>query len=243
MEMYSAIHILFIFSLIFISSLIGIKLKKSDKILKNSLILLFALEIFRVVFLLITHRFSLYSSLSLQLCFTYAFIGIIYLITKKKFILDYLGPFGILFALFAIVLTNSHNFFAFKVIDCYLYHSVLLFIGVYITKNYKPAFSYKGILIFWIQILFAFLANLIIKHGANYIFLNTFLYPNHHLIYRVNINAFNMPVIDGISVNDILIGMIHSIGYIKYGLILIAFVTLFLIFWLRIFSKKKILRK
>ncbi len=238
MAMYSFRHLFIIFTFIIIPILWAFKLKKNDKILKTSLIILFALEIFRVIYLITTNNFRLNSDLSFQLCFTYSFIGIIYIITKKEFILDYLGPFGILFSLAAITLTDPNPFLSFTVLDCYIYHSVLLFNGVYITKHYKPKFSYKGIIIFWIQILFAYLANIIIKHGSNYVFLNTFLSPSHNLNYEANIKAFNIPFINGISVNDILISLIHNIGYFYYDALLILIVTVFITVWLHIFSKR-----
>lgn len=238
MALYSFRHLFIIFVLIIIPCLWAFNLKKSNKILKKSLIALFILEIFRIIYLIFTGDFKLNSDLSFQLCFTYAFIGIIYLFIKKEFILDYLGPFGILFSLAAITLTDPNPFLSFTVIDCYIYHALLLFIGVYITKNYKQNFSYKGIIIFWIQILFAYIANTIIKHGSNYIFLNTFLNPSHKLNYTANIEAFNIPFINGISVNDILIALVHNIGYFYYDLLLVLIITVAITIWIHIFSNK-----
>lgn len=236
--MYSLGHILIISSLILISTFIAIIFKKNDKVLNFSLLFLFLLEMFRVIFLVSVGNFRLNSSLSFQLCFTYAFIGLIYLFSKKKYFLDYLGPFGILFAIFAIVLTDPTKLFSFNVIDCYVYHSVLLYIGVYITKNYSPVFTFKSIGIFWVQIILAFLANVIVKNGANYVFLNSLLKPSYRLKYCINIEAFNIPFFNGLSVNDILIGLVHRIGFFYYDLVLILIVTIFLTVWLRIFSKK-----
>jgi len=239
MAMYSFRHLLIIFTVFIIPLLWAVTLKKNNKILNISIITLFILEIFRIIYLIITGEFKLNSDLSFQLCFTYSFIGIIYLITKKEFILDYLGPFGILFSLAAIILTDPNPFLSFTVIDCYLYHGLLLFIGVYITKHYKPKFSYKSIIIFWFQIILAYLANNIIKHGSNYVFLNTFLNPSHNLNYTANIEAFNIPFLSGTSINDILISLIHNIGYFYYNLFLIIFVTIGITIWLYIFSNKK----
>lgn len=238
MAMYSFRHLFIIFACFIIPFLWALKLKKNNKILSSSIILLFALEMFRVIYLIITGNFRLNSDLSFQLCFTYSFIGLIYLFTKKEFILDYLGPFGILFSLAAIIFTDPNPFLSFTVIDCYLYHSLLLFIGVYITKHYKPSFSYKGIIIFWFQIIIAYIANMIIRHGSNYVFLNTFLNPSHKLNYTANIEAFNIPFINGTSVNDILISLIHNIGYFHYSLFLIIVVTIWITIWLYIFSNK-----
>ncbi len=238
MAMYSYRHLLIIFTFFIIPFLWAFTLKKSDKILKGSIITLFILEMFRIFYLIITGDFKLNSDLSFQLCFTYSFIGLIYLITKKEFILDYLGPFGILFSLAAIIFTDPNPFLSFTVIDCYLYHSLLLFIGIYITKNYKPKFSYKGIIIFWIQIIIAYLANSIIKHGSNYVFLNTFLNPSHKSYYTTNIEVFNIPFLNGTSINDILIYLIHNIGYFYYTLLLIIIITNGITIWLHIFSKR-----
>lgn len=239
MAMYSFRHLLIIFTIFIIPFLWAFTLKKNNKILNISIILLFILEIFRIIYLIITGDFRINSDLSFQLCFTYSFIGIIYLITKKEFILDYLGPFGILFSLAAIIFTDPNPFLSFTVIDCYLYHALLLFIGVYITKNYKQKFSYKGIIIFWFQIILAYLANSIIKHGSNYVFLNTFLNPSHNLNYTANIEAFNIPFLNGTSVNDVLIATIHHIGYFYYNLLLIIIITTIITVWLYIFSDKK----
>lgn len=235
--MYSFRHLLIIFTFFIIPILWAFNLKKSNKILKGGLIMLFFLEMFRVVYLIITGDFKLNSDLSFQLCFSYSFIGLIYLVAKKKFILDYLGPFGILFGLAAIFLTDPNPFLSFTVIDCYLYHSILLFIGVYIIKHYRPKFSYKGIIIFWFQILLAFIANSIIKHGSNYVFLNTFLNPSHKMSYTANIEAFNIPFFNGLSINDILMFLIYNVGNFYYNLLLIAIITIFITIWLYIFSK------
>lgn len=239
MAMYSFRHLLIIFTVFIIPLLWAITLKKNNKILNISIITLFILEIFRIVYLIITGDFRLNSDLSFQLCFTYSFIGIIYLITKREFILDYLGPFGILFSLAAIIFTDPNPFLSFTVIDCYLYHGLLLFIGVYITKHYKPKFSYKSIIIFWFQIIIAYIANTIIKQGANYVFLNTFLNPSHKLAYTANIEAFNIPFLNGISINDILISLIGNIGHFYYNILLITVITLIITIWLYIFSNKK----
>ena len=238
MAMYSFRHLFIIFVFIILPILWAFNFKKSSRILNGSLFILFVLELFRVIFLFFTNDFHLNEDLSFQLCFTYSFIGIFYLIFKRDFILDYLGPFGILFGLAAIILTDPNPFFSFTVIDCYIYHSLLLFIGVYIVRNFKLAFSFKGVFIFWFQVLIAYIANMVIGHGANYIFLNTFLRPSHSLNYCANIEAFNIPFFNGVCINDILIGLTMNIGYFYYVIFLILCVTVFIVFWLKFFSKK-----
>ena len=57
--------------------------------------------------------------------------------------------------------------------------------------------------------------------------------------YTANIEAFNIPFLSGTSINDILISLIHNIGYFYYNLFLIIFVTIGITIWLYIFSNKK----
>jgi len=238
MAIYSFRHLFIIFTFLIMPILWAFTLKGNNKILHFSIITLFLLEIFRIIFLIITGNFRINSDLSFQLCFTYSFIGIVYLITKKEFILNYLGPFGILFSLAAIIFTDPNPFLSFTVIDCYLYHTFLLFMGTYITKNYKPKFSYKSIIIFWFQIILAYFANTIIKHGSNYVFLNTFLKPSYNLNYTANIEAFNIPFLNGSSINDILIFLIQHLGHFYYNLLLIIIITIIITVWLHVFSNK-----
>jgi len=240
MAIYSFRHLLIIFTFLIIPILWALILKRNNKILNYSLFSLFFLEIFRIVYLIATNNFNLSCDMSFQLCFTYSFIGILYLITKKKCLLTYLGPFGILFSLVAIILTDPNPFLSFVVIDCYIYHSLLLFIGTYITKQFKPNFSYIGIIIFWLQIIIAHTANLIIQKGANYVFLNTFLNPSYNLKYSINIEVFNLPLIGNTSINDILISLLHTTGHFYYNLLLIIIITITITIWLHIFSKKEI---
>ncbi len=235
MALYSFRHLLIIFTFITIPILWATKLKSSKKILTIILLSLLFLELFRNLFIIINHNFHLNKDLPLHLCYLYPFIGLIYLITKKTYLLNYLGPFGILFSLAAILLTNPNPFLTFSTIYSYIYHGVLLLTGIYLTKNYQTKFSIKNIFILLIQIIIAFIANSIIQSKANYIFLNSFLYPN--IKYNINIETFNLPFFN-YSINDILINLINNLGYFYY----ITFFILCIIFisglWLYIFSKK-----
>ena len=120
---------------------------------------------------------------------------------------------------------------------CYFYHFFLLIAGIYITKNYKTKFSFKNIILIFIQIAIAFIVNSIIKNGSNYIFLNTFLDPFHYSDYVNNVAAFNIQVF-GTSINDILILLINNLGIIIYLLLFATKVITFSSLALYFFSKK-----
>lgn len=167
MLIFSINHIILILLLILFPVLIGSKIKKSKNNLSYILLFLLSLEISKLLFLLFTNNFKINNDLPLQLCYLYPFIGLIYLKTKKEFLLNYLGAFGIFFSFFAIIFTNPTNIFDFHILYCYTYHFFLLISGVYITKNFKTKFSFKNILIMFIQIIIAFIVNSIIKNGSN----------------------------------------------------------------------------
>lgn len=137
MTLFSIKHLILIFILILFPILIGNKLKKSKTTLSCILLFLLALEIFKFLFLILTNNYQLNKDLPLQLCYLYPLIGLIYLITKKEFLSNYLGAFGILFGVAAIFFTNPQNL-NFDTIYCYFYHFFLLISGVYITKTIKP---------------------------------------------------------------------------------------------------------
>ena len=237
MKIFSINHLILIFLLILFSVLIGLKIKKNKNNLSYILIFLLSLEISKFLFLVLTNNFKINNDLPLQLCYLYPFIGLIYLKTKKEFLLNYLGAFGIFFSFFAILFTNSTNLYDFRILYCYIYHFFLLISGIYITKNFKTKFSFKNILIMFIQITIAFIANSIIKNGANYIFLNTFLDPFHYTKYVDNVSAFNIKLF-GISINDILIFLINTFGKTIYILLFVLLIISFSSLFLYIFSNK-----
>ena len=236
MATFSINHLILIFLLIIFPILIGSKLRKSKTTLSHILLFLLSLEIFKALFLILTNNYHLNNNLPLQLCYLYPIIGLIYLITKKEFLSNYLGAFGILFSVAAIFFTNPQNL-NFDTIYCYFYHFFLLISGVYITKNYKTKFSFNNIILMFIQIAIAFIANSIIKNGSNYIFLNTFLDPFHYSDYVDNVAAFNIQVF-GTSINDILILLINNLGIIIYLLLFATIVITFSSLALYFFSKK-----
>ena len=237
MKIFSINHLILIFLLILFSVLIGLKIKKNKNNLSYILIFLLSLEISKFLFLVLTNNFKINNDLPLQLCYLYPFIGLIYLKTKKEFLLNYLGAFGIFFSFFAILFTNPTNLYDFRILYCYIYHFFLLISGIYITKNFKTKFSFKNILIMFIQITIAFIANSIIKNGANYIFLNTFLDPFHYTKYVDNVSAFNIKLF-GISINDILIFLINTFGKTIYILLFVLLIISFSSLFLYIFSNK-----
>ena len=236
MTIFSIKHLILIFILILFPILISTKIKKSKITLSFILLFLLSLEIFKFLFLILTNNYQLNKDLPLQLCYLYPLIGLIYLKTKKEFLLNYLGPFGILFGLAAIFFTNPQNL-NFDTIYCYFYHFFLLISGVYITKNYKTHFYFKNILVMFMQIIPAYIANSLIKNGSNYIFLNTFLDPSHYTKYVDNVSAFNIKLF-GISINDILIFLINTFGKTIYILLFILLIISFSSLFLYIFSDK-----
>ena len=236
MTLFSIKHLILIFILILFPILISTKIKKSKTTLSFILLFLLSLEIFKFLFLILTNNYQLNKDLPLQLCYLYPLIGLIYLKTKKEFLLNYLGPFGILFGMAAIFFTNPQNL-NFDTIYCYFYHFFLLISGVYITKNYKIHFYFKNILVMFMQIIPAYIANSLIKNGSNYIFLNTFLDPFHYTKYVDNVSAFNIKLF-GISINDILIFLINTFGKTIYILLFILLIISFSSLFLYIFSDK-----
>ena len=236
MTLFSIKHLILIFILILFPILISTKIKKSKITLSHILLFLLSLEIFKFLFLTLTNNYQLNKDLPLQLCYLYPLIGLVYLKTKKEFLLNYLGPFGILFGVAAIFFTNPQNL-NFDTIYCYFYHFFLLISGVYITKNYKTHFYFKNILIMFMQIIPAYIANSLIKNGSNYIFLNTFLNPFHYTKYVDNVSAFNIKLF-GISINDILIFLINTFGKTIYILLFILLIISFSSLFLYIFSDK-----
>ena len=236
MKIFSINHLILIFLLILFSVLIGLKFQKNKANLTNILLLLFFSEIAKCLFLIITDNFHINNNLPLQLCYLYPIIGIIYLKTKKEFLLNYLGAFGILFAVAAIFFTNP-KILNFNTIYCYLYHFFLLISGTFITKNYKAKFSFKNILLMFIQIIIAFFSNNIIKNGANYIFLNTFLDPMHSSKYIDNVEMFNIKIFSS-SVNELLIFLINNLGIKTYIFLFTIIIISFSSLALYIFSKK-----
>ena len=236
MKIFSLPHILTVLILIILPIIIGLKLKKSKANLTNILLLLLFLEISKFLFLIITNNFHINNDLPLQLCYLYPIIGIIYLKTKKDFLLNYLGAFGIFFSIAAIFFTNP-KILNFDTLYCYLYHFFLLISGIFITKNYKAKFSFKNILLIFAQIIIAFISNNIIKNGANYIFLNTFLDPMHHSKYVDNVEVFNIKIFDS-SVNEFLIFLINNLGIKTYIFLFTIIVISFSSLALYIFSKK-----
>lgn len=236
MTLFSIKHLILIFILILFPILISTKIKKSKITLSFILLFLLSLEIFKFLFLILTNNYQLNKDLPLQLCYLYPLIGLIYLKTKKEFLLNYLGPFGILFGLAAIFFTNPQNL-NFDTIYCCFYHFFLLISGVYITKNYKIHFYFKNILVMFMQIIPAYIANSLIKNGSNYIFLNTFLDPFHYTKYVDNVSAFNIKLF-GISINDILIFLINTFGKTIYILLFILLIISFSSLFLYIFSDK-----
>ncbi len=237
MKIFSINHLILIFLLILFSVLIGLKIKKNKNNLSYILIFLPSLEISKFIFLILINDFKINNDLPLQLCYLYPFIGLTYLKTKKEFLLNYLGAFGIFFSFFAILFTNPTNIFDFRILYCYIYHFFLLILGIYITKNFKTKFSFKNILIMFIQIIIAFIANSIIKNGSNYIFLNTFLDPFKYFNYIDNVAIFYIKF-HNISINDILILLINSLGIFTYIILFTTLIISFSSLWLYIFSKK-----
>lgn len=237
MAIFSIRHLILISLLIVFPILIGGKLKKSKTNLSRILLFLLSLEIFKALFLILTNNYHLNNDLPLQLCYLYPIIGLIYLKTKKEYLLNYLGAFGIFFSIAAIIFTNSVHLFSFNIIYCYFYHFFLLISGVYITKNYKTKFSFNNIISMFIQISIAFITNSIIKNGANYIFLNTFIDPFHYSDYIDNVAAFNIRIF-GTSINDILIFLINNLGMIVYLLLFTIIIITFSSLALYIFRNK-----
>ena len=236
MTILSIKHFILIILLILFPILIGIKLKKSKTTLSCILLLLLSLEILKALFLLFTNNYHLNNDLPLQLCYLYPIIGIIYLKTKKEFLLNYLGAFGILFSIAAIIFTNP-VILNYNTLYCYFYHFFLLITGIYIIKNYKTKFSFQNIILMFIQIFLAYIANSLIKNGSNYIFLNTFLDPFNFTNYVDNVAIFNIQFFET-SVNDILINLINNLGIEIYILLFTLLVISFSSLFLYIFSKK-----
>ena len=90
MNIFSFSHLITILLLIIFPILIGNNLKKSKKTLIYILLFLFTLEFLKFIFLILTNNYQINKDLPLQLCYLYPIIGIIYLKTKKEFLLNYI---------------------------------------------------------------------------------------------------------------------------------------------------------
>ena len=236
MKIFSFSHLIIVLLLVLFPIIISRKIKKSKKNLSNILLFLLFLEICKFIFLILTNNYQINKDLPLQLCYLYPIIGVIYLKTKKDFLLNYLGAFGILFAIAATFFTNP-SVLNFDTLYCYFYHFFLLIAGFYITKNYKANFSFKNIILLFVQIIIVFIANNTIKNGSNYIFLNTFLDPLHYFDYVDNVAIFNIEIFN-FSINKLLIHLINNVGIKLYILLFTIIVISFSSLVLYIFSKK-----
>lgn len=197
--------------------------------------LLLFLEIFRILICL--NDFDISKDLSLQLCFIYPFIGVLYLIFKNKLFKDYLEVFGVFFGGIAIVFADPNYIFSYDVLHLYFYHSLMIAISLNllnekITVSFIPLF---GILL--LQFLFTFICNLIIGCGANYMFLNTFLLPFNKNLYNINIDVLIFKI-NGFCVLDVFYFLINHFGVFYYVIIFIFFYFVFyfmyrLILWIK----------
>lgn len=228
-QFYSIYH----FIIIFIFLILPFFFKKIN--LKFLILLLLFLEFVRVLRCL--NDFDISKDLSLQLCFIYPFIGVLYLIFKNKLFKDYLGVFGIFFGGLAIIFNDPNYIFSYDVLHLYIYHSLMMVISLNIlnekiTASFIPLF---GILL--LQFIFTFICNLVIGFGANYMFLNTFLLPFNKNLYNINIDFLTFKI-NGFCFLDMFYILFDMFGAFYYVLLFIFFYFSFYLMYKLVFRIK-----
>lgn len=228
-QFYSIYH----FIIIFIFLILPFFFKKIN--LKFLILLLLILEFVRVLRCL--NDFDISKDLSLQLCFIYPFIGVLYLIFKNKLFKDYLGVFGIFFGGLAIIFNDPNYIFSYDVLHLYIYHSLMMIISLNIlnekiTASFIPLF---GILL--LQFIFTFICNLVIGFGANYMFLNTFLLPFNKNLYNINIDFLTFKI-NGFCFLDMFYILFDMFGAFYYVLLFIFFYFSFYLMYKLVFRIK-----
>lgn len=228
-QFYSIYH----FIIIFIFLILPFFFKKIN--LKFLILLLLILEFVRVLRCL--NDFDISKDLSLQLCFIYPFIGVLYLIFKNKLLKDYLGVFGIFFGGLAIIFNDPNYIFSYDVLHLYIYHSLMMVISLNIlnekiTASFIPLF---GILL--LQFIFTFICNLVIGFGANYMFLNTFLLPFNKNLYNINIDFLTFKI-NGFCFLDMFNILFDMFGAFYYVLLFIFFYYSFYLMYKLVFRIK-----
>ncbi len=228
-QFYSIYH----FIIIFIFLILPFFFKKIN--LKFLILLLLILEFVRVLRCL--NDFDISKDLSLQLCFIYPFIGVLYLIFKNKLFKDYLGVFGIFFGGLAIIFNDPNYIFSYDVLHLYIYHSLMMVISLNIlnekiTASFIPLF---GILL--LQFIFTFICNLVIGFGANYMFLNTFLLPFNKNLYNINIDFLTFKI-NGFCFLDMFYILFDMFGAFYYVLLFIFFYFSFYLMYKLVFRIK-----
>lgn len=228
-QFYSIYH----FIIIFIFLILPFFFKKIN--LKFLILLLLILEFVRVLRCL--NDFDISKDLSLQLCFIYPFIGVLYLIFKNKLFKDYLGVFGIFFGGLAIIFNDPNYIFSYDVLHLYIYHSLMMVISLNIlnekiTASFIPLF---GILLS--QFIFTFICNLVIGFGANYMFLNTFLLPFNKNLYNINIDFLTFKI-NGFCFLDMFYILFDMFGAFYYVLLFIFFYFSFYLMYKLVFRIK-----
>lgn len=228
-QFYSIYH----FIIIFIFLILPFFFKKIN--LKFLILLLLILEFVRVLRCL--NDFDISKDLSLQLCFIYPFIGVLYLIFKNKLFKDYLGVFGNFFGGLAIIFNDPNYIFSYDVLHLYIYHSLMMVISLNIlnekiTASFIPLF---GILL--LQFIFTFICNLVIGFGANYMFLNTFLLPFNKNLYNINIDFLTFKI-NGFCFLDMFYILFDMFGAFYYVLLFIFFYFSFYLMYKLVFRIK-----
>lgn len=234
---YSLTHFFIMFLFVITPFVIGrkISVKNRKPILFLSYLLLL-LEIIRIGYLIFYGYFKLRSGLPLQLCFTIAYLLPIAIYSHRESFLCYVKAFACFYGTFAILLQNP-NQSIFMVFHSYLYHALLILIGILLIKEkkkYDISHFNTNQIIFFTHIIIAVWVNSLLE-GANYIFLNTFFHPEQFYFRKDPvIRTLENIQIQGKNIYDIILYICDTITLYGYQLIFILLMCImsFLLFYI-----------
>lgn len=203
---------------------------------------LIGIEVIRIFFLVTTLQFRIQSDLSIQLCFLYPIICLLAIITKQRYFYDYIACSSLLFGIGAIILFSyQDSFFQFHVIINYIYHSIIILIGLMFYKNYyEMHFSslFPILIIFFTQLCIAYLINHILGPPTNYMFLSTIFEPGNQLYHTQTLHNFYTPILFSNSISHYLNQLKSFLGNGLYILFVICLMIMNYILLLNSFINK-----
>lgn len=204
---------------------------------------LLLLELSRILVLLATNQFHIQSDMSLQLCFLYPIICFLAIMTKKHYFYDYIACSSLLFGVSAIILFSYQgSFLQFHIMHNYIYHSIIILMGLMFYRNhYKMNYLslFPILIIFFTQLLIAYLVNYILGPKANYMFLSTILLPENNIYHTQTLAHFYTPTFFPNSIAHYLSEWKSFLGKPNYTLSIIGLMITNYMLLLRTFTKKK----
>lgn len=158
-----------------------LKNNQSD-ILKLFFKLLLCTEMTRFFYVLLFQKLNIKTDLPFQLCYFFIILIFIEIIYHKDYLLDYIVISSIFFGSVSICL-YPHTIDKFLIIIGYLYHSLMILLGVcFYLKKYKPKITnnLKITFILIIQLFMLYIINIMLD--SNYGFIKIVFNPEKILI-------------------------------------------------------------